>query len=94
MTDVAGETTPRVAVEAENWFRANWDPEITLGEWWTRLAASGWGFPTWPEDRYGRGIDSHDAPLVSKARREVGALGPPAGIAANLAGPTILAHGS
>lgn len=94
MTDVADETTSRIAVEAENWFRENWDPEITLGEWWTRLAESGWGFPTWPEDRYGRGIDSHDAPLVSKARREAGALGPPAGIAANLAGPTILAHGT
>jgi len=94
MTDVADETTSRIAVEAENWFRENWDPEITLGEWWTRLAESGWGFPTWPEDRYGRGIDSHDAPLVGKARREAGALGPPAGIAANLAGPTILAHGT
>ena len=94
MTDAADETASKVAVDAENWFRANWDPEITLGEWWARLAESGWGFPTWPEDRYGRGISSHDAPLVSKARREVGALGPPAGIAANLAGPTIIAHGT
>lgn len=94
MTDVATEETSGVEAAAARWFRDHWDPEIELGEWWQRLAAGGWGFPTWPEDRYGQGVDAHDAPLVNKARRAAGALGPPAGIAANLAGPTILAHGT
>ena len=85
---------PEINDEALSWFRSNWDPERELGEWWNLLAESGWGFPTWPTDRYGRGIDPHDAPLVNRARREVGALGPPAGIAANLAGPTLLTHGT
>ncbi|RLE21577.1 MAG: acyl-CoA dehydrogenase [Actinobacteria bacterium] len=85
---------PEINDEALSWFRSNWDPERELGEWWNVLAESGWGFPTWPTDRYGRGIDPHDAPLVNRARREVGALGPPAGIAANLAGPTLLTHGT
>lgn len=83
-----------VDAAAKAWFEENWDPDLELGTWWSRLADSGWGFPTWPTERYGRGISAHDAPLVNLARREVGALGPPAGIAANLAGPTILSHGS
>lgn len=83
-----------VAAAARAWFEANWDPNLELGAWWSLLAESGWGFPTWPRDRYGREVSAHDAPLVNLARREVGALGPPAGIAANLAGPTILSHGT
>ncbi len=83
-----------IASAAKAWFERNWDPELTLGEWWHRLAVSGYGFPTWPVDRYGLGIDPHDAPLIHAARRAVGALGPPAGIAPNLAGPTLIAHGT
>ncbi len=90
----ASNTGADAAAAASAWFEANWDPDLELGAWWSLLADSGWGFPTWPSDRYGRGVSPHDAPLVTLARREVGALGPPAGIAANLAGPTILAHGT
>ncbi len=80
--------------EALAWFEANWDPDLTLGAWWQRLAESGWGFPTWPTDMYGRAVLPNLAPQVTAARRKVGALGPPAGIAQNLAGPTIIAHGT
>ena len=90
----ASNTGADVAAAASAWFGTNWDPNLELGAWWSLLAESGWGFPTWPSDRYGREISPHDAPLVTLARREAGALGPPAGIAANLAGPTILAHGT
>ena len=83
-----------IASSAHEWFETNWDPDLTLGEWWQRLAQSGYGFPTWPKERYGLGLDRHDAPLVNAARRSVGALGPPAGIAPSLAGPTLLAHGT
>ncbi len=37
-----------LVVDAKEWFAANWDPELTLGEWWKRLGESGYGFPTWP----------------------------------------------
>lgn len=83
-----------IASSAHEWFETNWDPDLTLGEWWQRLAQSGYGFPTWPRERYGLGLARHDAPLVNVARRSVGALGPPAGIASSLAGPTLLAHGT
>ena len=88
------EHRPRVEVEAHDWFAHNWDPDLSLGEWWKRLAESGWGFPHWPADRFGRGLERHDLPHVVRARRRVGAFGPPAGIATGLAGPTLLAHGT
>jgi alkylation response protein AidB-like acyl-CoA dehydrogenase len=58
------------------------------------LAESGWGFPTWPRAWFGRGLPPNLTRAVADARRAVGALGAPAGIAQNLAGPTILAHGT
>lgn len=83
-----------VAEQARAWFQENWDPELTLGEWWLRLGESGWGFPTWPTEWHGRGVAPHLAGAVTEARRAVGAIAPPAGIAQNLAGPTIIAHGT
>ena len=84
----------QVRAEAEAWFRSSWDPDLPLRAWWKRLAESGWGFPTWPSEWYGRDLPSHLVPAVQAARRAAGALGPPAGIAASLAAPTIIAHGT
>ncbi len=83
-----------VRSKARSWFETNWDPAVTLGEWWSLLANSGWGFPQWPEGRYGKSLTSDEAAVVSEERRRVGALGPPAGIANMLAGPTLLTHGT
>ena len=80
--------------EALRWFREHWDTALTLGQWWEMLAESGWGQPTWPVGRGGRGLSSTDAADVVTARRVVGAMGGPAGIATMLAGPTLLAHGT
>ncbi len=97
-TDSTGNTDDTEAAEIERqaraWFEGHWDPDLSLGDWWALLAESGWGFPTWPVDRWGRGLASHDAPVVTRVRRELGALGPPSGIGPNLAGPTILSHGT
>lgn len=83
-----------IRAEAGSWFEENWDPELTLGAWWARLAESGWGHPTWPRGRFGRGLSNEEGAVVHAERRRVGALGAPAGIAAMLAGPTLLAHGT
>jgi alkylation response protein AidB-like acyl-CoA dehydrogenase len=83
-----------VRQEAETWFREIWDPEVTLGHWWERLAESGWGFPTWPERWFGRGLGSDQAKQVDAARSAVGAVGPPSGIGVMMAGPTIIDHGT
>jgi len=83
-----------VREEAEAWFRENWDPEMPLGQWWERLAESGWGFPTWPERWFGRGLSSDQAKQVDAARAATGAVGPPSGIGVMMAGPTIVDHGT
>ena len=88
--DVVGD----VYAEARAWFEQNWDPDLALREWWQRLADSGWGFPTWPEGTYGRGLSGDAARMVADARRDARVAPPPAGIAQNLAGPTMVAHGT
>ncbi|HAS12524.1 MAG TPA: acyl-CoA dehydrogenase [Acidimicrobiaceae bacterium] len=89
-SDVVGD----VYAQARAWFEQNWDPDLALREWWQRLADAGWGFPTWPEGTYGRGLSGDAARMVADARRDARVAPPPGGIAQNLAGPTIVAHGT
>ncbi len=83
-----------VKTEARAWLDENWDPDLTVGEWWDRLGSSGWGFPIWPVEWFGNGLSRAEARLVTQAIDEVGALQPPGGLGTMLAGPTIIAHGS
>jgi alkylation response protein AidB-like acyl-CoA dehydrogenase len=85
---------PAVYDEALRWFREHWDSEVPLRVWWQALADSGWGLPTWPAGLYGRGLSGDDARRVADARRDVRVAPAPAGIAQNLSGPTIVAHGT
>jgi len=87
-------STGSVADEAMQWFQRNWDPDLTLGEWWKALAESGWAVPTWPSNRFGRGVTSDEAKDVRSARSAAGAVGPPSGIGVMMAGPTIVDHGT
>jgi alkylation response protein AidB-like acyl-CoA dehydrogenase len=87
-------TAETLREEATAWFRSHWDPDRPLGEWWEDLAASGWGFPSWPERWFGKGLPSQQAKEVQSARAEVGATGPPSGIGVMMAGPTIIDCGS
>lgn len=92
LQDDPGESAVRA--DARSWFADNWDPDLTLGEWWDRLGRSGWGFPTWSPQWYGRGLPSSAAAVVAEERRQAGAYGPPSGIGVMMAGPTIVAHGT
>jgi alkylation response protein AidB-like acyl-CoA dehydrogenase len=91
MTDIA---TRDVTAEVTAWLEENWDPDLTVGQWWERLGLSGWGTPTWPEDKYGKGLTRGDGVAVGNAIAEFGALGPPGGLGLLLAGPTINDHGT
>jgi alkylation response protein AidB-like acyl-CoA dehydrogenase len=71
-----------------------WDPDLTVGEWWARLADAGWAVPTWPRAWLGRDLPRELVPIVTAELRAVGAIGAPAGLGMLLAGPTILAHGT
>ncbi len=83
-----------VQAEAKAWYSENWDPSLSLGEWWTRLADAGWAFPSWPKGYGGQGLPGSAAKGAYRARQEVGAYGPPNGVATFLAAPTILHYGT
>jgi alkylation response protein AidB-like acyl-CoA dehydrogenase len=91
MTDIASRT---VTEEVTAWLEENWDPDLTVAEWWERLGTSGWAAPTWPADAYGKGLTRAEGVLVQRTIREFGALGAPGGLGLLLAGPTIYTHGT
>ena len=80
--------------ELRAWLEENWDPDLTVGEWWERLGMAGWSAPMLPEDSYGRGLNRADALLVAGTIASFGALGAPQGMAIGLASPTITTHGT
>jgi alkylation response protein AidB-like acyl-CoA dehydrogenase len=91
MPDVTEES---VRTELRGWLADAWDPDLTVGEWWVRLAESGWAVPTWPSAWLGRDLPRELVGVVAAELRAAGAIGPPAGLGMLLAGPTILAHGT
>ena len=93
MADTASRTAD-VTAEVREWLGENWDPELTVGEWWERLGLSGWAAPTWPVEWYGRGLSREEGIRVQRAIAEFGALGAPGGLGLLLAGPTIVTHGT
>src|SRR3546814_9131067 len=91
MTDTAPRTADRseseVIAELDEWLNENWDPEITVEEWWNRLGLSGWGAPMWPEEWYGKGLNRAEGVAVQNRIGEFGALPAPGGLGLLLAGP-------
>ena len=82
------------AREAAAWIARQWDPDLTVRAWWALLAESGWGFPAWPAEWFGRGLSADAAAGVRSAFAASGALPPPAGLGQLLGGPMLLVHGS
>jgi alkylation response protein AidB-like acyl-CoA dehydrogenase len=87
-------TPEQARAEVKAFLAESWDPDLTVGQWWDRLARSGFGAPAWPEDCYGKGWSRALANVVSEEIAAAGAIGPPAGLGYLLAGPTICAHGT
>jgi alkylation response protein AidB-like acyl-CoA dehydrogenase len=98
MTKVEEATTEQnsgsVVEEIRDWLKENWDPELTVAEWWERLGLAGWSAPSLPTNAYGRGLSRTDAMRVSREIAAFGALGPPGGLGLLLAAPTIATHGT
>jgi alkylation response protein AidB-like acyl-CoA dehydrogenase len=88
------ETEEFVAGLVTAWLADNWDPELSVDEWWRRVAAGGWTVPYFPVDWGGKGYSRRSQPVVRGAFREAGALCPPGGLGLLMAAPTILTHGS
>jgi len=88
------DTAIDVVAEVNTWLEQNWDPDLTVAEWWDRLGLSGWAAPSLPENAYGRALPRADAVRVQQAIADFGALGAPGGLGLLLAAPTIATHGT
>ncbi|MEZ5375870.1 MAG: acyl-CoA dehydrogenase family protein [Acidimicrobiales bacterium] len=71
-----------------------WDPDLTVAEWWQRLGLAGWSAPSLPTNAYGHGLSRSDALAVARAIADFGAVGGPSGLGLMLAAPTIASHGT
>jgi alkylation response protein AidB-like acyl-CoA dehydrogenase len=80
--------------ELRDWLEVNWDPEVTVAEWWERLGLAGWSAPLLPVDSYGRAMSRSDALRAQALISACGALGAPQGLGLALAAPTIVQHGT
>ena len=85
MVDIANPSID-VVDEVTSWLEENWDPDLTVGEWWDRLGTSGWAFPALPAEWYGKGLARDDGMRVQQAIGKFGALGAPRGLGMLLAG--------
>jgi alkylation response protein AidB-like acyl-CoA dehydrogenase len=86
-------TTDEARAAARTWAHEHWDPELTVADWWRRLADAGYAAPMLPDELGGRGYTRDLALAVSAGLAEVGVVGPPTGLGLMLAAPTIAAHG-
>lgn len=80
--------------EVQAWLEENWDPDLTIGQWWELLGNAGWSSALLPTGAYGRGLSRSDAVAVSREITKFGAVGPPSGLGLLLAAPSIATHGS
>ncbi len=83
-----------VRAEVEAFCDQRWDPDLTVEQWWRRLAGSGYSHPMLPVPAGGLGYGQDQAALVSLVLAERGVLGPPGGLGRMLAAPTIAIHGT
>jgi alkylation response protein AidB-like acyl-CoA dehydrogenase len=80
--------------ELKEWLVENWDPELTVGQWWERLGLAGWSAPALPVTAYGRGLSANDSVRVQETIAAFGALPAPGGLGLLLAAPTIATFGT
>ncbi len=76
------------------WIAANWQLDMTLGDWWSCLFEAGYSFPTWPVGLGGLGTSTAEARAIGQALGAAGVIAPPNGNGPNMGGPTLLVHGS
>ena len=91
MSDI---TTADVRAELEAWLEENWDPDLTVLQWWQRLYEDRWSSPAMPVEAGGRGYGRDLTSEVSTVLAEANVVGPPTGLGLMLAAPTIAVHGT
>jgi alkylation response protein AidB-like acyl-CoA dehydrogenase len=80
--------------DVREWIAGNWDPDLTVREWWRRLADTGWGYPGWPKDLGGLGLAAHEASVVYDELAKAQVLGPPSGSGTSMGAPVLFMFGN
>ena len=62
--------------------------------WKERMAAKGWGTPTWPKAYGGGGLSGAEARALAEEMAGIGATNPMAGMGLSMLGPTLLEYGT
>ena len=83
-----------VQLQVEAWIAQNWTTEVTVGDWWARLATAGYAAPALPVEAGGLGWPPDLAAAVLATLTRAKVLGPPGGLGLLLAAPTIATHGT
>ena len=83
-----------LSAAVRTWIAESWDTDITVKQWWGRLADSGYGFPHWPTEWFGKSMSSLETAGVRREMASAHVLGPPIGVGTNMAAPVLFAHGS
>lgn len=90
---------PLVGVHIDMYGVVSGDQEVrdAFDLWRQRLAAQGWGAPTWPREYGGAGLTDAQAKIVSRAITKAGSSNPIpylAGMGVTMVGPTLLEYGT
>jgi alkylation response protein AidB-like acyl-CoA dehydrogenase len=80
--------------DVTTWLKENWDPGLTVTEWWRLVGEAGWTAPHFPVAWGGREYSRRTPGVVRAAFAEHGALPGPSGLGLLMAAPTILSHGT
>ena len=92
MTSIDITPTSNPVEDIRSWLAEEWDPDLTVAQWWNKLGLAGWAAPSLPINAFGHGLSRSDTIAVSRELAAFGALGGPAGLGLMLAAPTIAQH--
>ncbi|MEM9133098.1 MAG: acyl-CoA dehydrogenase family protein [Actinomycetota bacterium] len=91
---MANETIEDIQALTNTFVDEQWDPTITVREWWARLTKAQLVNTTLPEEAGGRGWSTAQAAAANRVLTERRVVGPAAGLGMLLAAPTVAAYGS
>jgi alkylation response protein AidB-like acyl-CoA dehydrogenase len=80
--------------EVREWLGEQWSPDLTLREWWRRLADAGFAFPSFPKGHGGLGLSAPEARVVAEELTRAGAIAAPFGLGQIMGAPVVLDHGT
>jgi alkylation response protein AidB-like acyl-CoA dehydrogenase len=87
-------TEEQIRTEVRTWLAEAWDPGLTVRAWWSRLAESGYAFPHWPSEWFGRSMSTRATAVVREEMAAARVLGPPVAVGTSMGAPVLLAHGT